>query len=553
MAGEPLFDLELLGYRNDLARERVLAALRRAPELAAAAVDRDMPLPQRLEVGLPHPQGLRLVGTLRDQGAHVRLVPSHATVQPALPPPARADTPAPPPPARGRGEVSRLFVGLVLIGIGAALLAQRVPLLRSPPAQRPDPAPAGALVPLGEDAQGGRGGADSTHALNDEAVDLNAAGRYQAAADRLRSALADAPDEPALRRNLRTVLQNWAVAELNADHPSTAVPLLEEAMAIQEDAMVLSALGIAHVRQGEYRVGREILERAGEQGANDPATLTALATAYRQLGDRAAAVDALHRAREAGARGADFDAMVTRAEREMDAEWDFDETRSAHFTIGFAGGERESKAAADLVAQVLESAYFHDGNKLDLYPAERVPVVLYASEDFHDVTQTPGWTAGVYDGRIKLPVGGLAETDRDVLERTLRHEYAHVLVHQITRGRCPVWLNEGVAIWAEESRDGERADWAMQGIAGKRLFHLRDLAGPFTRLPAERVPVAYAQSYLAVRALVDRHGPQRLRALLEQIGAGASFERAYRDTLYGDPAAFEEELLRQLTGDATAN
>jgi len=174
--------------------------------------------------------------------------------------------------------------------------------------------------------------------------------------------------------------------------------------------------------------------------------------------------------------------------------------------------------------------------------------VLYASEDFHDVTQTPGWTAGVYDGRIKLPVGGLAETDRDVLERTLRHEYGHVLVHQLARGRCPVWLNEGVAIWSEEDRDGDRADWALHGIAGKRLFRLADLAGPFTRLPADRVPVAYAQSYLAVRALVDRHGAQRLRALLEQIGNGASFERAYRDTLYGDPAAFEDDLLRQLTG-----
>jgi hypothetical protein len=135
-----------------------------------------------------------------------------------------------------------------------------------------------------------------------------------------------------------------------------------------------------------------------------------------------------------------------------------------------------------------------------------------------------------------------------VLGRTLRHEYGHVLVHQLTHGRCPVWLNEGVAIWFEEQRTGERTDWALQSIAGQRLFRLADLIGPFTRLPADRVPIAYAQSYLAVNALVDRHGPQRLRALLEDIGSGVSFESAYRETFYGDPAAFEEELLRQLTG-----
>jgi hypothetical protein len=551
MAGEPLFDLELLGYRNDLARERVLAALRALPESAnLAAIDRDTPLPHRLEAGLPHSQGLRLVGILREQGAYVRLVAPASMLEPPPPPPPEPVREAQPPSfARRRGAAPRLLLAVALTAVAATMIVQRLPPLRPQPARRPDDAPPAALLPLAAVPADARpAGVPSTHRLNDEAVALNAAGRYQAAADRLRAALADAPEEPALRRNLRTVLQNWAVAELNADHPSIAVPLLEEAMTIGEDAMVLSALGIAHVRQGDYQAGRDLLERASGQGAHDPATLTALATAYRQLGDRAAAVEALHRAREAGARGPDFDAMVTRAEREMDAEWDFDETRSAHFTIGFAGGERENQAAADLVAHVLENAYFHDGSKLDLYPSDRVQVVLYSSEDFHDVTQTPGWTAGVYDGRIKLPVGGLAETDREVLERTLRHEYAHVLVHRLTRGRCPVWLNEGVAIWAEESRDGERADWALHGIAGQRLFHLADLTGAFTHLPAPRVPVAYAQSYLTVRALVDRHGPQRLRTLLEQIGNGASFERAYRESLYGDPAAFEEELLRQLTG-----
>lgn len=531
MAGEPLFDLELLGYRNDLARERALAQLRALRGALADGVDRDTPLPHRLPAGLTHAEGLRLLGLLRDSGAHVRLVAVAGAAS-------TTRAPAPAPPRRPR-EAPRLVLGVTLIALLAVLFLQLLP--------RPRPlAPPQAAVPLPLD--GGAGAAAATHQLNDEAVELNAAGRYQAAAERLRSALASAPEEAALRRNLRTVLQNWAVAALNADRPADAVPLLEEALALAEDAPVLSALGIAHVRQGDFAAGRDLLERATAQGAADPATLSALGSAYRQLGQRAEAVDALHRAREAGARGADFDALVTRAEREMDAEWDFDETRSAHFTIGFAGGERESQVAADLVARVLESAYFSVGSKLDLYPAERIPVVLYASEDFHDVTQTPSWSAGVYDGRIKLPVGGLLESDEAVLTRTLRHEYGHVLVHQLARGRAPVWLNEGIAIWAEEARDGDRADWALQTIAGQPLFRLGQIAGPFMGLPAERVPVAYAQSYLAVRALVDRHGARRVRTLLEQLGTGTPFERAFRDTLYADPAAFEQDLLRQLAG-----
>jgi len=465
MSADPRFDLELLGFRNDLARERVLAFLRSLPE--AAGVSRETPLPHRLPLNLPHEPGLILVGALRQRGAQVRLVASELTAAPAPPPP--PPVVEPPPPRRAGNWPLALMLAL---GVGAGLAARYAPLPRPLP---PAAAPASVAVTTVNDApqplQARPSDATvSLHHLNDEAVGLNAAGQFAAAATRLRAALVDAPGEQALQRNLRTVLQNWAVAELNADHPDAAVPLLEEALTLAangtdaEQAGVLSALGIARVRQEDWPAGKELLERATQLGAADPATLISLGRAYRQLGDRPAAVEALHRARAAGANGAEFDAMVTRLERELDAEWDFDELRSSHFSIAFAPGERESRAAAELVAQGLEDAYFHVGSKLDLYPGDRLPAVLYPSEDFHDVTQTPSWSSGVFDGRIKLPVGGLVEGDRATLERTLRHEYAHVLVHQLSRGRTPVWVNEGIALWSEETRDGDRTAWATDTI-----------------------------------------------------------------------------------------
>ncbi len=522
MPGETRFDLELLGYRNDLAREQVLRLLSGQPGLAPLA--RDTPLPRRLGGGLAHATGLRLLGALRDLGAAVRLVPSAGEAAGVVSQPAAGAAPLAAP-GRGPAAAPRRCLGGARCRRAGAAAAATAPAAAAPAA----------------------GGAGAPRQLNEQAVALNAAGEYADAAARLRDALARDPAAPALQRNLKTVLQNWAVAELNAERPAVAVPLLEEALAIEEDGALLSALGIAQVRQDEWQQGRDTLERATALGAADPGTLTALAKAHRQLGDRAAAVEALHRARDAGAQGADFDAMTARLERELDAEWDFDELRSAHFSIGFAGGERDSQVAADLVARQLEDAYFHVGNKLDLYPGERVPVVLYPSEDFHDVTQTPSWTAGVYDGRIKLPVGGLVAGDREVLQRTLRHEYGHVLVHQLTRGRVPVWMNEGVAIWAEEERDGDRAAWAGETIAGRELFRLADLGGSFTALPAPRVPTAYAQSYLAVRALVDRHGPRRLRDLLERLGAGEPFDAAFAAAMYEEPAAFDAALIERLT------
>jgi hypothetical protein len=431
---------------------------------------------------------------------------------------------------------------LVLVAVAGFAYLQSLP----PP--RPLAPPPSAEPPTAIDANPFGIESDGPRSLNNAAVALNAAGEFADAASKLRDAMQHAPDEPALRNNLKTVLHNWAVAELNADHTDAAVKLLQEGLALDEDPTLLSALGIARVRQDEWAAARTALERAVALGAADPYTFMTLGKVYRQQGERESAVEMFHRARDSGAHGPGFEDTLARLERELDAEWDFAQMRSPHFEIAFAGGgERESNAAAQAVATGLENAYFHVGRKLDRYPGDRIPVVLYPSEDFHDVTQTPNWTGGVYDGRIKLPSRGVEDQDEALLQRTLRHEYAHVLVTQLSRGRAPVWLNEGVAIWCEEDRDGEREDWAYNVLGGQVLFPLRSLEGSFTGLPSMRVHAAYAQSYLAVRELVARSGPRSVRNLLSALGDGASLDDAFRTVYSRSLANFENQFIKQLT------
>jgi hypothetical protein len=173
-------------------------------------------------------------------------------------------------------------------------------------------------------------------------------------------------------------------------------------------------------------------------------------------------------------------------------------------------------------------------------------VVLYSGEEFHDITQAPGWTGGIFDGRIKLPVRGLRENS-PLLVRTLRHEFAHVLVTLLTRNHVPVWLSEGVAIWAEEDEDGERSRWALQTVAGEHLLNLGDLEEPFMRLPEDDVSLAYAQSYLAVRSILDDHGSESLRRLLKALGEGTPVDAAFESVLAVHFGRFEADLVRALT------
>ncbi len=538
MAGAPKFDLLLYGFRNDLARARTIAFLCRLPASLrlSAPVDRDALFPTRVLSEIDHDLGLQLCAELRRLGAQVRLVAADS-VEP---------TPAPQP-QRARSHVGWLVTLLALTVAAVAYLRTNPGLLQVGQQARVLIAPMTGEVapPQLEKALMPDAAEPEAYALNNAAIELSHAGDFSGAAQRFREALARDPDSPTLQRNFRSLLQQWAVTELNAGRLVTAANVAQEGLDLGEDAFLLQVLGLALARNQDTTQAQGTLERAVELGAKDPNTFLALGRLYRQKGDRERAAAMFQLAREHGANGPDFERVLGQVERELDAEWDFSELTSPHFVISFDQGENYT--AARLVMNGLEDAYQRVGQRLDLYPQERGQVVLYTSEEFHDITQAPSWMGALYDGRIKLPVHGLA-ADTAMLDRTLRHEYAHVLVSQLSHNRCPVWLSEGVALWSEEDRDGEKSAWAEAAIAGKPLFHLRDLEGKFTGLPADRVQVAYAQSYLAVRAMLDDYGPRRVRELLVALASASDFRAAFDEVFRHDFAAFEDELLRELTG-----
>jgi len=274
-------------------------------------------------------------------------------------------------------------------------------------------------------------------------------------------------------------------------------------------------------------------------------SLLMLGDIYLKQDRRAPALEVLQRAKEAGAHGPELDRMLGQLSREVDAEWDFVELQSRHFRVSF--GDGEDRRTVKLLLDALEDAYDVVGAKFNYRPDDRTPVVLYTQSDFHGVTQTPDWAGAAFDGRIKIPVRGLTADDPN-LPRVLRHEYAHSAIAQISGGHCPVWLNEGLAVWAEENDDADHTGWATRHVADKELFALAQLRDSFTTLPADRVEVAYAESYLAVRSLIDRYGARKIPAFLVALGRVHSVGEAFASVYPGDFSGFEQQLLRQLTG-----
>jgi cytochrome c-type biogenesis protein CcmH/NrfG len=533
MADGLFFDVVLFGYRNDLARERVLESLHELPRLPAgpAPLGRDTPLPQRLFTTLELERAQQVCAQLEQLGAQVGML------QVGVPPVIGRSVAAV---DAERWRIRPLTVVLVLLLGGAIFL---FPLTRPVPAPRRQPVlrPATALEPLRTPPE--RVDAPLTAQLNTDAIQLTAAGKFADAVERLEHALRLLPNDPVLTRNLQTVLLNWGLADLGADKLADASDHLQRAARLGERAEVLRAQGVVYVRQAKYARATAALEQALQMAPQDPHALLALADAYLKQDKRPQALEVLQRAKEAGVRGPGLDKTVQQLSREVDAEWDFTQQQSRHFRASFA--DDDDRSTIRPVLNALEDAYDAVGRKFDFYPDDRTSVVLYAQRDFHTVTQTPDWAGAAFDGRIKLPVGGVSADD-PAFQRVVRHEYAHSLVAQLAGPGCPVWLNEGLAVWAEEDLDRDHEEWAERHVADRELFRLGQLNGSFTVLPAGRVDVAYAESYLAVRALVDRYGARKIPKLLNAIRDGHNFSEAFESVYPGDFAGFERDFLQQI-------
>jgi len=192
-----------------------------------------------------------------------------------------------------------------------------------------------------------------------------------------------------------------------------------------------------------------------------------------------------------------------------------------HFTVSFEGPQQ-----ADLAARALESldrAYWRVGDTLNSFPADPVPVVLYTTEEFRDITRAPGWAAGAYDGTIRIPMRG-ALGKQEELDRVLAHEFTHALIRSLAPRNVPTWLNEGIAAALER----DSVSWATDRVktAGGPA-PLAALTRSFGRFSGGQAEVAYATSALAARALLDANGGVAMSNLLRDLGNGEPLASAF--------------------------
>src|SRR3989454_1094134 len=230
-------------------------------------------------------------------------------------------------------------------------------------------------------------------------------------------------------------------------------------------------------------------------------------------------------------------------EHALQEEQNYGENESGHFTLRYSGAAQP--ALARDVLRVLEAHFRKIESELDYTPPDPIGVVLYTQDAFVDITRAPAWVGALNDGRIRVPVEGLSNVSPE-LSRVLKHELTHSFLTQRTHGRCPVWLNEGLAQWMEGQRSGENAATLVEIYDAKQFMSLGALEGSWMRLSGDSAAYAYAWSLANVEAVVQSGGMTDVTRILDRIARGGATEAAVREVLHGDYGDVMQSTARYL-------
>ncbi|MFA5147379.1 MAG: hypothetical protein WC515_08385 [Candidatus Omnitrophota bacterium] len=231
------------------------------------------------------------------------------------------------------------------------------------------------------------------------------------------------------------------------------------------------------------------------------------------------------------------------------------ESKSDHFVVYFT---KDKKFAQDVLDKA-EVYYERIARELG-YPRysefwmweRRVKIYIYPDHaSFIKATNQPNWSHGMADYRTKQIVSFTWSTG--FLESLLPHEMAHLIFRDFVgfKGEVPLWLDEGVAQWAEEAKRGDMKRSVKQLYEEDTLLSLRDMMklrlmdirdqsrtyilSTITK-KGERaslilgtdnlITIYYLQSVSLVGFLIERYGSDSFAEFCRQLRDGKSLQDA---------------------------
>ena len=199
---------------------------------------------------------------------------------------------------------------------------------------------------------------------------------------------------------------------------------------------------------------------------------------------------------------------------------------SQHFMLYYDEGQLYQ---AEAVRQSAEAAFLRIQGLLGWSPTDHIPIYLYSDRgEFRR-------DAGIK--RQELVVGVATSADSAIridaseifasVDSIIGHELTHIFLFRYLGSAVqslPLWMNEGLAQEAGGSPRSAAGGAVVTAYKEQRLYRLEDLRDRFPR--DDTGHVAYDEAQDVVGYLLDRGGWPRIRAVLNQLKQGLSFEVA---------------------------
>jgi Tfp pilus assembly protein PilF len=350
--------------------------------------------------------------------------------------------------------------------------------------------------------------------------------QFEEAAGSFAEALKLEPASAPARKGLASARAAEALVHLRAGRVRQSRESLEQAVAAApENPDYHALLAAALFREGEMRGARREVDEALELAPAAAAARELSGDLYDREGQLNRAVGEWEAAAQAG-RLPGLTEKIARGRREMAAEEGMGREAGRFFVILY---ERDvPRAVIDGMVPLLDDAFNTLHDRLGEYPRDEIKVILYSRLAYREITQAPEWTGGVYDGKIRVPVGGLTTVEEAAaLKGILVHEMTHAFLFRMAPRGLPRWFNEGLATtfqgWEPASLRAFFATHPPEGIAT-----LEDVDRTLLGRNGD-VMKGYAAARLAIADLEEARGFGAIRRIIDGVGSGRPFEEVFRD------------------------
>ncbi len=129
------------------------------------------------------------------------------------------------------------------------------------------------------------------------------------------------------------------------------------------------------------------------------------------------------------------------------------------------------------------------------------------------------------------------------LSELVKHEYAHLaLTDRLGLGRPPRWLDEGLAMYIAAEWGWSNNLSLSKAVIFGSLIPLDEFE-QMNRFPQGKAQQAYAQSYMAVKYLLDAYGIESFNILLDNLAIRKTIDETMMASIGSDYGGFTKEYV----------